>query len=635
MELSSIRFRQSFNCTCALILLLLLFFNQEQKIVRTHNLSLRGTLQNIIDGEFEVTRRRMGEKSLSDNSSNILNARKPAPTVCTGLNDHKGYDNKCEYLIAFPECGSGGFLNYIVFFYCDCEKISIIGYVILGIWLTALIYMLSNNAADYFCCSLEKMSILLHLPPTLAGVALLPLGNGAPDVFASIAAFVGSDAGEVGLNSILGGAIFVCCIVVGAVSIRVAGQRVRIDKACFVRDVCFLLFVVVSLLVIMIIGEVGVLGSIAFIAIYLVYAISVAVSEIFRAHKGSCNLGLVKPLLPVKENEEIFVSLLDPVSGDDVPHLHTKLPHWMWSSNVAIYSNQAVKVSFDERTKTLWGWNEEETVNDDSSSFSCTKFCSKLFVWLELPLILPRKLTIPIIEEDRWSKGYAVASATLAPILLAFLWNTQDNLSTLSGGILYLVGSIIGGVLGILAFIYTIVERPPQRFLFPWVFGGFFMSIVWFYIIANELVAVLEALGVIFAINASILGLTVLAWGNSMGDLVADLALASNGGDDVQIAMSGCYAGPIFNVLAGLGIPMVLGALSKRPASYVLPKDTSLYYTLGFLILGLVWALIVLPRNKMQPNKILGMGLITIYLIFLCCRASLAIGGWSTVSLTL
>ncbi|KAM7531448.1 hypothetical protein LguiB_034858 [Lonicera macranthoides] len=95
MELSSTRFCQSFNCTYAMIILLL-FFNQEQKIVRTHNLSLRGTLQNIIDGEFEVIRRRIGENSLSSNSFNNLNARKSTPIVCTRLNDDKGYDNNAS-----------------------------------------------------------------------------------------------------------------------------------------------------------------------------------------------------------------------------------------------------------------------------------------------------------------------------------------------------------------------------------------------------------------------------------------------------------------------------------------------------------------------------------------------------------
>ncbi|KAL1823906.1 cation/calcium exchanger 4 [Daucus carota subsp. sativus] len=589
------KFRGAFNAVCASGLLILLFY--QKGFSTSRNLGDDGT----------VIRRNLNQGGLD-----LFSAEEP--DACTGLYQHTGYESQCDYLNAFPLCTSGGLFDYIRFFSCDCQDVQILAYLVLGVWLVSLFYLLGNTASDYFCCSLEKLSDLWDLSPTVAGVTLLPLGNGAPDVFASIAAFVGSDDGGVGLNSVLGGAVFVTCVVVGTISLLVANQRVQIDKECFLRDVAFFLFALLTLLVILVVGELSIVGAIAFVAIYVVYALSVVAYEIWRRDSGR---GSVPVAGDGDEESSLCATLLD--SGNEVPHLETKVPHWMWNSSVAIYSNESMDSSLQETPKHLWGWNDQEAV--ESSYLTYSKICSVL----ELPLTLPRRLTIPVIEDDRWSKGYAMASATLAPVLLAFLWNTQDNLKFWNGEIAYVIGTVAGCVLGVLAFTFTTPDQPPHKNLLPWILGGFFMSIIWFYIIANELVALLVSLGVIFGVNPSLLGLTVLAWGNSMGDLMSNVALALNGGDGVQIAMSGCFAGPMFNTLAGLGISMLLGAWSVRPESYIVPRDSSLYYTLGFLMLGLVWSLVVLPKNDMRPSKLLGIGLMTIYVIFLSVRMTMSI----------
>lgn len=596
------KFHRIFNASCSLILLLFIYYNSPSQNPNSSTLTHR---------------RRISELAISNHT-----LENPTP-FCSGIAKHEGFRSECEFLKAHPRCSSDGFLDYIGFFYCTCSKIRILGYSVLSVWLVALFYLLGNTAADYFCPSLSKLSTLLKLAPTIAGITLLPLGNGAPDVFGSIAAFMGTGNGEVGLNSVLGGALFVTSIVAGLIAVSVAEKNVQIDRKCFIRDICFFLFTLMSLSVILVFGKIGVWGAVLFVSIYVVYAFVVAANEVLRKHAKRLKFDVVTPLLPVRgsifshgveEDESVYSPLLDDL-GADVPKLDTSLPQWMWASNVAIYSNRG------ENTRPLWGWSEEAE-RDNGSNFPCTKLLS----FLEMPLTFPRKVTIPIVEEERWSKAYAVASASLSPILLAFLWNSGKDDASKSSVSVFVIGCTLGIILAALAFCFTRSDRPPRRFLFPWVFGGFLMSITWFYIIANELVSLLVALGIIFGINPSILGLTVMAWGNSMGDLMSNVALAMNGGDGVQIAMSGCYAGPMFNTLAGLGISMFLGAWSVAPAPYMLPQDRSLIYTMGFLMVGLVWALFILPGNGMRPNKLLGFGLIALYIVFLSIRISNAMG---------
>uniref|UniRef100_A0A803M8N3 Sodium/calcium exchanger membrane region domain-containing protein n=2 Tax=Chenopodium quinoa TaxID=63459 RepID=A0A803M8N3_CHEQI len=455
------------------------------------------------------------------------------------------------------------------------------------------------------------------MSPTVAGVTLLPFGNGANDVFSSIAAFMGQGSGDnVGINSVLGGAMIISCVVAGVVSFCVADKRVQIDKTCFIRDLCFFLFGISCLTLILIIGELRIWGALAYVSIYVVYGIYVAVTEIINKKGRGSKLGQLTPLLPVVGR---FFSSCNDEGESDQSEMPSKLPHWIWNINVAIYSDSK-KSAVEDSSRPLWGWNDDGETNVESS-YSISKLCSIL----EIPLSIPRRLTIPIVEEERWSKVYAIASAFLAPILLAVLWNTQEGHVSLSGKIAYIIGFSAGFIFGVLAFLYTSPDHPPRSFLFPWVLGGFVMSITWFYIIANELVALLVSLGAIFGVNPSILALTILAWGNSMGDLMSNTAFAMNDRNGVQIAMSGSYAGPMFNTLIGLGVSLVLATWYKGPEPYVIEQESGLFITVGFLATGLIWSLIVLPRNDMRPNKILGAGLIAIYCVFLSLQVSMAL----------
>lgn len=132
---------------------------------------------------------------------------------------------------------------------------------------------------------------------------------------------------------------------------------------------------------------------------------------------------------------------------------------------------------------------------------------------------------------ERWSKPYAVASATLAPILAAFLCNTQrEEVEPRAALVTYMAAVLAGLVFGNTAYVTTSRDGPPRQCLFPWLVAGFLMSVTWTYIAAEELVSLLFSLGNVFGVTPSVLGLTLLAWGNSVGDLVANVAMAVKGG---------------------------------------------------------------------------------------------------------
>jgi Ca2+/Na+ antiporter len=79
--------------------------------------------------------------------------------------------------------------------------------------------------------------------------------------------------------------------------------------------------------------------------------------------------------------------------------------------------------------------------------------------------------------------------------------------------------------------------------LFVWLLVAFCSCIMWIDLTANTLVAALSVLGQEIGVPQEFLGLTVLAWGNSIGDCITDTSLARQGRG--LMALSGCYGGPL------------------------------------------------------------------------------------------
>ena len=91
--------------------------------------------------------------------------------------------------------------------------------IFLAFFLLLLFRLLNSTTDEFFSPGLELFSLKLGLPPRFAGVTLLALGNGAPDVAATINAILGDEhrGYEMALGELTGTAMFVSSVILGAI----------------------------------------------------------------------------------------------------------------------------------------------------------------------------------------------------------------------------------------------------------------------------------------------------------------------------------------------------------------------------------------------------------------------------------
>lgn len=152
---------------------------------------------------------------------------------------------------------------------------------------------------------------------------------------------------------------------------------------------------------------------------------------------------------------------------------------------------------------------------------------------------------------------------------------------------------------------------------------GFIVSVMWIMTIVDEVVSILQTVGIIVGLSDAILGLTVFAVGNSLGDLVANITIARLG--HPVMAVSACFAGPMLNLLLGIGISGTWllsdghahGHAAERPDIYPIDFNPTLLVSGLGLLLILVGTLIAVPMNNFELSRAIGVSLIAAYVLIM------------------
>lgn len=231
------------------------------------------------------------------------------------------------------------------------------------------------------------------------------------------------------------------------------------------------------------------------------------------------------------------------------------------------------------------------------------------------------------IGPKTWNRWLVATQCLTAPVFLVLMFSWDDDPDTsITKPILW---ALIAGLI-CLAFLITFTKpthAPSSRYLLC--FAGFAVSIGWISAIANEVVGVLKAFGVVLGISDAILGLTIFAVGNSLGDLVADITVARLGFP--VMALSACFGGPMLNILLGVGLSgLWITAAREGHEAYKIEVARSLVVSAGTLLLTLVVLLVAVPANGWWMSRGIGWCLIGLWAVSTAVNVAGEVGGWWT-----
>lgn len=462
--------------------------------------------------------------------------------------------------------------------------------LLLTVWLLALFSVLGLVASDFFCPNLSSMATRWGLSDNVVGVTLLALGNASPDVVSTFRA-MRKDAGSMALGEIMGAAVFTVAIVCGSIMVL---HSFRLDPFVFVRDVGTYMLAVALSLYFLHDGSLSVSEGMCMLGLYLVY-----IGTVIWCDTPPQRTPEHDPLLP--DATHAHHSVLSAIRVRDMTaHSDPDLASSVLRSprnELACAEPRVGAAPTAARPASLapvaWWRIAFVALCPSLVHWSDKSWGHRLASVAYAPALLVLRLTVPLVSADEYQlhatlqamQGAADEGTTQA--LRAAVWDeavavldtpgplvptgervAADHflLSVQCTGVPVLVlwmydaplyWAIPGTMAGVCLWRYLRAspsrDAPEQlqRYAVLRHALGFFTGLLWIVASVDGVLAVLRAYGYIFHWSEAVLGLTVFAWGNSLGDVVTNLSMARVGRP--HMALTACFASPLTNLLFGVG----------------------------------------------------------------------------------
>ena len=273
----------------------------------------------------------------------------------------------------------------------------------------------------------------------------------------------------------------------------------------------------------------------------------------------------------------------------------------------------------------------------DSIGWTELSLWTKFAQILRAPLLFVTILTVPVVDSEKinnnWCRPLNSLHCFMIPsiVILTTNWSLSDEENglvddTQTSRYWFIVSikilmSLPGLLVALMVYKTTQADEAPKYHAL-YAYFGFAMSVLWIFWLANEIICLLKTVGIIFSMTDTAIGLGVLAWGNSLGDIVANLSLAEAGYP--RMALGASIGAPLLNLLLGFGssFTIQLRPGQSTPFEYT-PTVTLLCSTLTIILITLMLSILI-PGNR--SRKPLGYVLIAAYIVYFILAVCLECG---------
>uniref|UniRef100_A0A8D2LGK4 Solute carrier family 24 member 2 n=1 Tax=Varanus komodoensis TaxID=61221 RepID=A0A8D2LGK4_VARKO len=481
------------------------------------------------------------------------------------------------------------------------------GAVILHI--LGMVYMfvaLAIVCDEFFVPSLTVITEKLEISDDVAGATFMAAGGSAPELFTSLIGVFISHS-NVGIGTIVGSAVFNILFVIGMCALF-SKEILNLTWWPLFRDVSFYIMDLILLIIFFLDNFIMWWESLTLLSAYIVYVtfmkFNVQVEEIVKNLLSKNSMEKVSPEPEVKTKPRLqrggsSASLHNSLMRNSIFQLmiHTldPLAEELGSyGKLKYYDTMTEEGKFKERASILHKMAKKCQVEDGGKRNGSANHAEKIEVEVTPPNDGPvQNGTAVGAEEEEEDEDQ--------PLSLAWPDTPRKQLTYL----------IIFPIVFPLWVTLPDVRNPVSKKFFPLTFFG---SISWIAAFSYLMVWWAHQVGETIGISEEIMGLTILAAGTSIPDLITSVIVARKGLGDMAVSSS--VGSNIFDITVGLPLPWLLYACINS-FSPVAVSSNGLFCAIVLLFIMLLFVILSIAACKWRMNKFLGFTMFGLYFVFL------------------